>query len=231
MAVGQPALDARKNPAVSARQWITLLSPLAVIGICQAAARWLTPVFGDQTIYPWLLIYWVVTGAWITWGAGWTGIQRWGGRPLGSWLWSALAVIFLPITLPIFFDGWRMISAEGMWLPWLLFAPINSLFEEGYWRGLLLDAARPQQGRAFPGWAAVLYSSLFFSLNHASLGGFVKAYASPMAMVTPILAGLIYGLVYWKTHSLRWAFASHTLVNWFGLGILVLLNIYIPPMP
>jgi hypothetical protein len=36
------------------------------------------------------------------------------------------------------------------------------------------------------------------------------------------------GLVYWKTRSLRWVVTGHALVNWLGLSMVLLLNLYIP---
>lgn len=220
---------AQQSKVFSTRQQIILFSPIIVIVICQITARMLAPVFGNWTVYPWLLVYWAITGLFIYfgyWESGPALIQRWADKPRGSWLWSALALLFLPMTFPIFIDGRHLLQGGWLWLPWLLFAPINSLFEEGYWRGLLMDA-----GKRWPGWAVILYTSLFFSLNHLSLSAFVQVYQSWFSLISPIVAGLLYGLVYWKTGSLRWIVISHTLVNWFGLGMLVLMNVYVPVTP
>ena len=215
---------ARESSAT--RQRILLFSPILVILICQITARIVAPLFGDLSIYPWLLVYWAVTGGLILWAGGPAAIRRWAGKPRGSWLWSALALLLIPLTFPIFLDGWQLLQSGWLWLPWLLFPPINSLFEEGYWRGLLYDTTR-----RWPGWAIIVYSSLFFALNHLSLGVFIPLYRSPFSIMTPIMAGLVFGVVYSKTGSLRWVILSHTIVNWLSLGILVLLNIYVPVTP
>lgn len=219
------AIAIQEKQKISTRQKILLLSPILVLIICQIAGRLLAPVFGNWSIYPWLLIYWAVTGVLTLWGGGNASLRRWAGKPRGSWLWSALPLIFIPMTIPIFLDGWQILKSGWIWLPWLLFPPINSLFEEGYWRGLLLDA-----GRKWPGWAIILYASLLFSLNHLSLGAFVETYRGWFPLVSPFMAGLILGIVYWKTGSLRWTVVFHTLVNWLSLAILVLMNRYLPAM-
>ena len=226
MTASTPTVTAQENKASSIRPQVVLLSPILVVLVCQLAGRLFAPVFGNGSVYPWLLVYWAVTGILIYWGAGPAAIRRWAGKPRGSWLWSALALIFIPVTWSIFRDGGHVLQRGWLWLPWLLFAPINALFEEGYWRGLLLDA-----GRRWPGWAVLLYTSLFFALNHLSLGAFAVFYRGWFPLISPIAAGVLYGLVYWKTGSLRWIVVSHTLVNWFSLGILVLMNAYVPITP
>jgi len=226
MTVRNPTVKAQENQIHSIRPQVVWLSPILVVVICQLAGRLLTPVFGNWSVFPWLLVYWAVTGISIYWGAGPETIRRWAGKPRGSWLWSALALIFLPVTLSIFLDGWQLLHRGWFWLPWLLFAPINAMFEEGYWRGLLLDA-----GKRWQGWAILLYTSVFFALNHLSLGAFAVFYRGWFPLISPIAAGLLYGIVYWKTGSLRWTVVSHTLVNWLSLGILVLMNVYVPITP
>src|SRR5690606_19379190 len=56
-----------------------------------------------------------------------------------------------------------------VFVAWLLFAMINPWLEEGYWRGLMLDATRH-----WPRWASNLYSTSLFTLNHPLLGGTLR---------------------------------------------------------
>jgi len=42
------------------------------------------------------------------------------------------------------------------------------------------------------------------------------------------VAGAIWGVVYWRTGSLRWAVVGHGCADLLGLSVPVLLNIYVP---
>jgi membrane protease YdiL (CAAX protease family) len=194
-----------------------------VLIICQTTARLVAPVWGNRSIFAWLLVYWVVAGGLVAWAGGIVSIRRWAGPPRGAWGWSALALVFVPLAFYTALPSWRLMTAGWLWLAWLFFPPINSLIEEGYWRGLLLDA-----GGRWPGWMIILYSSLLFGVNHASLGIFVIAERSLVPIIFQVVFGLVMAVVYWKTRSLRWVVIGHALVNWLGGSMAILLNLYIP---
>jgi uncharacterized protein len=81
------------------------------------------------------------------------------------------------------------------------------LIEEGYWRGLLLDAAS-----GWPAWLATAYSALFFGASRALVFGFREETLTWLAgFVGSLLAGLTWGLVYHKTRSLRLPILGHFL--------------------
>lgn len=205
------------------RRWIILLSPIVVLILCQITARLVVSTFGNSAIYPWLLVYWVAIGGLIVLGGGREAIRRWASPPRGAWGWSALALLFVPLAFYTALPAWRFLAIGWLWLPWLLFPILNASIEEGYWRGLLLDA-----GGGWPGWMIILYSSLLFGLNHAGLGIFVIAERSLVPIIFQVVFGLVMAVVYWKTRSLRWAVIGHALVNWLGLSMVILLNLYIP---
>lgn len=206
-----------------ARRVLILLSPIAVLIVCQAAARLVAPVWRERSIFTWLLVYWVITGGLVVWAGGVRSIQRWAGPPRGAWGWSALALVFVPLAFYTALPSWRFMTTGWLWLSWLFFPPINSLIEEGYWRGLLLDA-----GGRWPGWLIILYSSLLFGLNHANLGIFVIAERSLFPIIFQVVFGLVMAVVYWQTRSLRWVVTGHALVNWLGGSMAILLNLYVP---
>ena len=205
------------------RRWIILLSPIAVLIICQAIGRLVASSFGNSAIYPWLLVYWATIGSLIAWGGGREAIRRWASPPRGAWGWSALALVFVPLAFYTTLPAWRFLGSGWLWLPWLLFPLFNAVIEEGYWRGLLIDA-----GERWPGWMIIFYSSILFGFNHASLGIFVIAERSLVPIVFQVVFGLVMAVVYWKTRSLRWVVVGHALVNWLGLSMVILLNLYVP---
>lgn len=148
------SLDAYIYPK---RLGLILLSPFAVILLGQLSARTLGPALG---VWSWLTLttgYWVILALIIIWGGGQNAINRWLQPSRGSWLWPLLAISIAVIpTLPMQFPNtWRFLLQTRIWLPTLIFVVINPLAEEGYWRGLLLDAMTNTNK-----WLAVLYSRL-----------------------------------------------------------------------
>ncbi|MEH7346530.1 CPBP family intramembrane glutamic endopeptidase [Bacillus sp. JJ1532] len=107
----------------------------------------------------------------------------------------------------------------------LLFALINPWFEEGYWRGLLLDA-----GESFPRRVTIMYSTLLFVLSHPFMWGvFSIANRSYQMYISLVVMGIIWSLIRYRTSSLRWSVYSHMLVDVGNLSVFVFLNLYIPP--
>jgi membrane protease YdiL (CAAX protease family) len=97
--------------------------------------------------------------------------------------------------------------------------------EEGYWRGLLLDNTRH-----WPAWLGVLYSTVFFAMNHPlTVGVYSIANRHPAVLISTGIMGLAWAVVYRKTHSLRWTMFAHMLADLLNLSILAFLNIVVPP--
>jgi membrane protease YdiL (CAAX protease family) len=111
-----------------------------------------------------------------------------------------------------------------MFVSWLVFAAINPWFEEGYFRGLLLDAAE--------GWPAALaigYAVGLFAISHPLIWGVHSiAMAHPAALVGLAIVGTAWSIVYWRTRSLRFTVGGHMCANLLSLSLPLLLNLHIP---
>ena len=122
----------------------------------------------------------------ISWGGGRAAILQWLRPPQGAWIWTVLAIAVRLIPLPIFLPNWQLLRPTNIWLLWLAFALLNPWLEEGYWRGLLLDAAA-----GWPSWLGVLYSSILFALNHPlTLGVNSIANRHPVTAMSTFIMGL-----------------------------------------
>ena len=207
------------------RRTLILLSPIAVILVGTTVIRLAQASLGVWAWLPWILVYWGFIFVLVIFGAGTAAIKRWMGSPSGSWLWSALALLLALPALTLFVTSSHLLKPFQVWVPWLVVALVNPFLEEWYWRGLLLDAAKP-----WPSWLAIGTTSLLFSLNHllgigvTSLGG-----RHPMLLINTFVLGVIFGVIYKKTNSLRWLVVSHVVTDLLGLSVPVFLNLWVPP--
>ena len=149
------------------RHRITLLSPIIVLALGHLTARIGGTLFGVWAWLPLALIYWSMLAFFMVWGKNNETVLRWLLPPTkGTWGWSMLAIAVSLIPLPILIINWTLLRPIEVWLPWLLFALINPWFEEGYWRGLLLDTTATRKGGF-----SILYTSSLFALSHPILWG------------------------------------------------------------
>lgn len=207
------------------RRRLILFSPLVIIAVGRLTAYFVGLLLGIWVWIPMILVVWAIFALMIIWGGGRESIRRWLRAPHGAWGWSVLAVVVGLIPLNVFILNWKLFPSVWIILAWLLFALINPLLEEGYWRGLLLDNTR-----SWPGWLGVLYSTFFFALNHPlTLGVYSIANRHPAVLISTAIMGLTWGVVYRKTQSLRWTIFAHMLTDLFNLSILSFLNIVVPP--
>ena len=216
------------DPANLAQRRLILLSPLAVVLLGQLAARTVGPAIGVWSWIPLNLGYWTAITLLIGWGGGRQVIKRWLRPSQGSWLWPMLAIIIaIAPTVPMLFpDTWRLFLQVQILLPTLFFVVINPCAEEGYWRGLLLDAAGDKNK-----WLVVLYSSALFTVNHLWISVLVIGTRNPMASIFQFVFGVLMSVIYLKTQSLRWPLVAHFLTNLLTPTVAVFLNLYIPGMP
>ncbi len=123
-----------------------------------------------------------------------------------------------------FLGNWTLLANAQLIVAWLAFALINPWFEESYWRGVLIDSTA-SWGKL----ASLLYSSVWFAASHPLIWGI---HSLPLRKAEAVGAlffvGLIWGLAYQRTGSLRWCVVGHMLANLFGLAALVLLSMYDP---
>lgn len=202
-----------------------LLSPILVVGSGVLVIRLAEPALGTWAWVPWILSYWVSIAALVLWGGGREAIRTWMSRPVGHWAWSALAVLLGLGGLTIFLGSWRLLLPWWIWLPWLLVAAINPFLEEWYWRGLLLDRAG-----SLPAWIGITGSGVFFALNHLFGIGYTSiGCRNPVFVVQTFVLAVLFGVIYKKTRSLRWAIAGHVLADLLGLSVPVFLNLWVPP--
>lgn len=201
-----------------------LLSPVVLVGLCAlvqlVAGLWL----GVWAWVPAMLCFWLVISLFLRGYSGYSGIRQRFQPALGHKFWSVFAVVAGLFSLHGFLNHWFLLENLPLILPWLIFALLNPWFEESYWRGLMLDATA-SWGKL----ASLLYSTCWFAASHPLIWGI---HSIPLRKIEAIAAvffvGLIWGLAYQRTGSLRWCVAGHMLANLLGLAALVLLNLYDP---
>ncbi len=207
------------------RRRLVLLSPLVIIALGYFIARVGGDISGVWVWIPMTLIVWGMFGFMIAWGGGNGAVRRWLRAPQGARGWAVLALVVGLTPLGVFLRYWNSFPSVWIVSAWLLFAIINPLLEEGYWRGLLLDNTRN-----WPGWLGVLYSTSLFAINHPlTVGVHSIANRHPAVLISTFIMGLAWAVVYRKTQSLRWAVLGHMLVDLLNLSILAFLNIVVPP--
>lgn len=204
---------------------LLILSPLLVIAVGHVAARIAARFVGAWAWVPAVLVYWGLLGALIVWGRGPDAVRRWLGPARGSRGWTVLALVVGLIPLPILLQNLDLLADPVVFVCWLLFALINPWFEEFYWRGVLLDATAD-----WPAWVSGAYSVVLFVAFHPLVVGvFSIANRNWMTVIGVALMGAAWTAAYRKTGTLRWAVASHVLVDLGNLAVPVFLNLYIPP--
>lgn len=204
---------------------LAALSPVPLIAICIAAQYAFGTWLGIWAWVPTMLVFWTLIIA-IIWFVDASAVARWLQPSRGSILWAALGIGAGLLSLPNFLAHWQIIIEPSVFFFWLAFSLINPWLEEAYWRGLLMDATAP--------WGAVLsitYSAIWFALSHPLVWGVHSTAMQQWSVILALLfVGIIWGLVYRRTHSLRWTIAGHMLANSLGLAVPVLLNMYNPAM-
>jgi len=169
----------------------------------------------------------ILTG-WILWlffilrYGGLESVKTWLKKPSGKFWWSVLAIFIGLIPLPLFIFHSGTLSDWTIWLPWITIALINPWIEEFYWRGLLLDFTRN-----WSDWSAVLYSSLLFAANHAAFGINSEMLSGFNVIISTLIMGIVWGFVYLKTKSLRWAIFSHFIVDFLNLSAAAFLDLWV----
>ena len=205
------------------RDWLVVVSPFPLIAVGRSVALMGTPP-GTWAWVPAMLVFWLAIAVLVRSGGSSEAPARWlrAPRRLSFWCWLAVAVGLL--SLPEFIGHWRVLLHPGVMIAWLLFALINPLFEEAYWRGLLLDATA--SWHAVP---AVAYSALLFAASHPLIWG-VRSEALRDLRVVPVLAmiGIVWAMAYRRTGSIRCSVAGHACANLLGLSVPLLSNLYSP---
>ena len=195
-----------------------------MIALGHASARLAAPALGVWAWLPVTLVEWTCFGTCIALFAGREGALRWLRTPGGGARSAALAFAVGLIPLPILLLNFRLLDSVPLVLLWLGFAALNPFFEEGYWRGLLLDCTA-----SWPAWLSIPASSALFALNHPlTWGVFSLANAHPATLVTTFIMGIGWSVVYRRTGSLRWPILAHAVTDLCNLAVLTFMNLYVP---
>jgi uncharacterized protein len=206
------------------RRLLVVVSPIALIAICRVAQYAAAPWFGRWAWLPTMVLFWACIGGLIVWVGGLATVRRRLQPARGARLWCLLAVLMGLLSLPAFVKHWSVIHPPPILFAWLVFSFVNPWFEEGYWRGLLLDATE-----RWGGLLSVAYSATWFAVSHPLIWG-VHTVALRQWVILPALAvlGIVWAMAYRRSKSLRWPIAGHMCANLFGLSVPVLLNIHVP---
>jgi len=206
------------------RQWAVILSPIGVIALGNGVQRVAGLAMGAWAWIPTMLVFWATIAGIISWDGRDKPARGWLGPARGARGWSFLAVAVGLLSVREFVSGWHVLESPTLLALWLVFGLVNPWFEECYWRGLIVDAAGDSWKEL-----AVAYSTVAFALSHPLIWGVHSAaLRHPAALVGLGLVGGVWGLAYWRTHSLQWTIAGHACANLFGLSVPVLLNLHTP---
>lgn len=214
--------------AASTTRRVTLFyalgSPVFLVAVCAVVQVVAGAFFGVWAWVPTMLCFWLLIALFLRSFSGATTVWSRFGPPVGSPVWSILAVGAGLFSLHGFLGHWKLLAAPHLIIAWLAFALVNPWFEESYWRGLLIDSTEAW-GRA----PSLLYSSAWFALSHPLIWGVHSIpLRKPEAVAALFFVGLLWGLAYQRSGSLRWCVVGHALANLLGLAALVLLNLYDP---
>jgi len=175
---------------------------------------------------PLTLVIWVSMATITIWATTKSTFNNWLKPPKGKWGYSLLALLIGFLPLPLLLFHWQLLLPTEIWVSWLIFALVNPFIEESYWRGLLMGAASKWKP-----WQMIGYTSFFFAASHPIIWGVNSvANATPEVFISTLIMGVVWGIVYHKTQSLKWVIISHILVDLFNLSIPIFLNLYTPPI-
>ena len=147
-----------------------------------------------------MVLFWASIAGLILWLGGMERVKGWLQPAHGGWVWCLLAVGVGLLSLPGFVAHWVVLRPPAVLFAWLAFALINPWFEEGYWRGLLIDATT-----RWGGVLSVAYSATWFAVSHPLVWG-VHSEALGHWVIVPVLAviGMVWAMAYRRSGSLRW---------------------------
>jgi uncharacterized protein len=200
------------------------LSPALLIAICAIVQVAAGHFLGVWAWVPTMLVFWLVIAVFLR-GFSHRALPRSWFRPAsGSFIWSVLAVVAGLLSLHGFLRHASLLNEWHLITAWAVFALVNPWFEESYWRGLIMDSTA-SWGRAL----SLLYSSALFAASHPLIWGI---HSLPLRKIEAVgalfVVGVLWGLAYQRTGTLRWCVVGHMLANLFGLAALTLLNLYDP---
>jgi len=199
------------------------LLPIIIIAIGSSIAIIANRIIQEWAFVPLSVIYWIAIFI----------ITKPTRRKLAEILFNPakslkyIFIAFIPVLFCIISFVWGIQYINGVLLIvlWVLFAIINPIAEELFWRAYLFDNLdwKPT--------LKILFSSILFLLSHFLMWGVFSVTIRSYIMIMPLLImGLTWGYVYYKTGNLKWCIVAHFFVDIMNLSVWVFLNIYIPPV-
>lgn len=208
-----------------------LLSPILIICIVNFITRISYLLFGESCWFITALSYWLFIGLMCIlfanpWGKT---LNQWFKKSNIGWNWKTISILIggFPILISLLPNTYLLFTYPSLTIGILLFAIINPVLEEAYWRGLLLDA-----GKGFPKWTNIIYSTFWFVISHPLMWGvFSIASKGIYIYLSTFITGIIWSMLRIKTKSLRWSLYSHILSDIGNMSIFAFYNLYIPFQP
>ncbi|WP_430907220.1 CPBP family intramembrane glutamic endopeptidase [Maribacter sp. 2-571] len=200
---------------------IVIASPFLIIATNFGVAFLFGALIGKWAFMPMVLIGWALWLFFILKYGGPDSIKKWLQKTKGGFGWGVLALTVGLIPLPLFLLHNGTLSSWEIVIPWLLLAIINPWFEEFYWRGLLLDYTKN-----WPSWTSILFTSVLFAANHAAFGINSVVNNGFELVISTLIMGLVWAIIYKKTKSVRWLVFSHFLVDFLSLSTPAFLDLF-----
>ncbi len=200
---------------------IVIASPFLIIATNFGVAFLFGALIGKWAFMPMVLIGWALWLFFILKYGGPGSIKKWLQKAKGGFGWGFLALTVGLIPLPLFLLHNGTLSGWEIVIPWLLLAIINPWFEEFYWRGLLLDYTKN-----WPSWTSILFTSVLFAANHAAFGINSVVNSGFELVISTLIMGLVWAIIYKKTKSVRWLVFSHFLVDFLSLSTPAFLDLF-----
>lgn len=200
---------------------IVIASPFLIIAISFGIAFLFGNSIGKWAFIPIILIQWCLFLLFTFKYTEKETRKKWFQKSKSAFGWNILALCIGILPLPIFIMHYQTLGQWQVWLPWILLALINPWIEECYWRGLLLEHTKN-----WSNWTAIIFTSLVFALSHAVFGVNSELNSGFTVLISTLIMGIIWGLVFKKTNSLRWIIFAHFLVDFFNLSASSFLDLY-----
>ncbi|MDD5936517.1 MAG: CPBP family intramembrane metalloprotease [Clostridiales bacterium] len=201
-----------------------VITPFLVIILCCIVSVLFNHFIDEWAFIPLALVYWsfilLITKP------KWNDLKLMLTPKGNNKRWNVIA--YIPCLFCIVAFVWGVQSIE--WNPFLvllslIFIIINPIAEELFWRKYLFDALECKL------WKKVLFTTLLFALCHPLTWGVFSVTIRSTIMVFPLLLmGIIWGITYHKTQSIRHCVIAHAIVDTLNLSIWVFLNLFIPPV-
>ena len=193
-----------------------VLLPVVMFAVFQAYSHFLTPKFAHLSG---MATYWLLL---LVVSLRCTGTKGFSRIMMSTQCGGALSILLvIPVALAIGFGPFLkrlpIVTPLVVTLS-LLQSLANANLEEIFWRGVYVDS--------FPDvWRAYLYPTAGFAVWHfAPLSVIPYSHGQTRFVVSALFLGLCWGLVAFRTKSVRWTILSHFLVDFSGFGALAYLG-------